>query len=33
METENQWVSEVIRKENKKFLESKENENTTYQIL
>jgi hypothetical protein len=29
----NQWVTEVIRDEIKKFLESNENENTTYQNL
>jgi hypothetical protein len=29
----NQWVTEVKREENKKFLESNENENTTYQNL
>jgi hypothetical protein len=29
----NQWVTEVIREEIKKFLESSENENTTYQNL
>jgi hypothetical protein len=29
----NQWVTEVIREEIKKFLESNENENTTYQNL
>jgi hypothetical protein len=29
----NQWVTEIIRKEIKKFLESNENENTTYQNL
>jgi hypothetical protein len=29
----NQWVTEVIRKEIKKFLESSENENTAYQNL
>jgi hypothetical protein len=30
---ENQWVTKVIREEIKKFLESNENENTTYQNL
>jgi hypothetical protein len=30
---ENQWVTEVIREEIKKFLESSENENTIYQNL
>jgi hypothetical protein len=29
----NQWVTEEIRGEIKKFLESNENENTTYQNL
>jgi hypothetical protein len=29
----NQWMTEVIREEFKKFLESSENENTTYQNL
>jgi hypothetical protein len=29
----NQWVMEEIREEMKKFLESNENENTTYQNL
>jgi hypothetical protein len=28
-----QWATEVKREENKKFLESNENENTTYQNL
>jgi DNA-binding ferritin-like protein (Dps family) len=30
---EKQWVTEVIGEEIKKFLESNENENTTYQNL
>jgi hypothetical protein len=29
----NQWVTIIIREEIKKFLESNENENTTYQNL
>jgi hypothetical protein len=29
----NQWVTELIMEEIKKFLESNENENTTYLIL
>jgi hypothetical protein len=29
----NQWVTELISEEIKKFLESNENENTTYLIL